>query len=94
MRIRIQRARSSASPAHGRHLLTALALATVFTPAALAAFTMAIWRIGADLRWTPAFAVSSGIFSHWQVWMLMAAVFAALASLLRQYGSRDGETFS
>jgi hypothetical protein len=35
---------------------------------------MALWRLGYDLDWTGRFAISGGIFSHWQVWMALALV--------------------
>jgi hypothetical protein len=29
---------------------------------------LAVWRFGADLHLTSKFAISTGLFSHWQVW--------------------------
>lgn len=43
-------------------------------PASALALMMALWRLGYDLDWTGRFAISGGIFSHWQVWMALALV--------------------
>src|ERR1035441_3325747 len=52
-----------------RNKRLALVLAALLPPTALAAAVLAIWRIAADLNWTSSFAISTGIFSHWQVWL-------------------------
>ena len=92
MRIRIHW-RKSANEPHQRPRLMALGAATLLTPAALAAFTMAVWRIAADLHWTSAFVISSGIFSHWQVWLATAVLLLISASALNRYGRGTDETF-
>jgi len=61
-------------------------------PLSAASFLLACWRLGADLNWTGRFAVSRGIFSHWQVWMGMAVVLQVLSSALRRYGRGDPAT--
>ena len=50
------------------------------TPAAVVAFVFGLWRFGVDLEWTEAFPISSGFFSHWQVWIALAAALQALAA--------------
>jgi len=52
---------------------------------------LAAWRLGADLKWTGQFAISEGLFSHWQVWVAMAAILQTFAALLIRYG-RGGKT--
>ena len=47
---------------------------------------LAFWRIGADLNLTGSFAIPSGLFSHWQVWMGAAALLQLCASVLNRYG--------
>lgn len=47
-------------------------VAALLTPACLVASAMAVWRLGADLGWTGTFAISTGLFSHWQVWIVLA----------------------
>ncbi|MEO8371965.1 MAG: hypothetical protein ABI806_22455 [Candidatus Solibacter sp.] len=64
----------------------ALVLAALLPPSALAAAILAIWRVAADLNWTNSFAISSGIFSHWQVWLAAAVALQACARALTRYG--------
>lgn len=44
----------------------------VLDPAALAAFSLGLWRLGSDLNWTGNFFIGAGLFSHWQVWLALA----------------------
>ena len=64
----------------------ALVLAALLPPSALAAAVLALWSIAADLNWTHSFAISSGIFSHWQVWLAAAAALQLCARVLNRYG--------
>jgi hypothetical protein len=64
----------------------ALLLAVLLPPSALTAATLAIWRIAADLNLTNSFAISSGIFSHWQVWLAAAVALQMCARALNRYG--------
>jgi hypothetical protein len=73
----------------GRPKAVALALAALLTPASLAAFTMAIWRIAADLHWTGDFIISTGLLSHWQVWLGAACVLLLCASILNRWGTNS-----
>src|SRR5687767_8164647 len=41
-------------------------------PAILLAGILGFWRLGADLRWTGEFPISSGVFSRYQVWFAVA----------------------
>jgi hypothetical protein len=45
---------------------------TLLSPVAVIAGLMACWRFGVDAGWTDSFVVSSGLFSHWQVWLAFA----------------------
>ena len=65
----------------------ALALGALLTPATLMACVLAFWRIAADLSWTNTFAISSGLFSHWQVWMVAAALLHFCSRALTRYGN-------
>ena len=69
----------------------ALLLAALLPPSALAAGVLALWRIAADLNWTSSFAITSGIFSHWQVWLGAAVALQLCARALNRYGHR-GDT--
>ena len=52
------------------------------------ALALACWRIAADLNWTGSFAISSGLFSHWQAWLAAASLQFVRADLepLRRNG--------
>ncbi|MFN3325912.1 MAG: hypothetical protein ACK5AZ_20640 [Bryobacteraceae bacterium] len=67
----------------------ALAAAALLTPAALMACVLALWRLGADLSITSEFAISEGLFSHWQVWLAMAFLLQFAAMWLNRYGRGD-----
>lgn len=75
-----------------RHNTVALAFAALLMPAALMAFTLAFWRIAADLHWTGDFFITRGILSHWQVWLVASAVLLLGASVLNRWGSGGDDT--
>jgi hypothetical protein len=88
----IVRMRLRLGPTFGRslarnHELASLT-AALLTPAAAMALVLGVWRLGADLRWTGAFAISRGLFSHWQVWIALAGLLETCASVLNRYGRR------
>jgi hypothetical protein len=74
----------------GKNQRLALAVAGLLTPVALSACVLACWRIAADLNWTNSFAISNGIFSHWQVWLGAAAALQLCSRVLNRYG-RGGD---
>ncbi|MGD0616134.1 MAG: hypothetical protein ABSB67_00575 [Bryobacteraceae bacterium] len=49
---------------------------------ALASGVLGVWRLGMDLGWTQDFFISSGIGSHWQVWLALAAGLNAAANFI------------
>jgi hypothetical protein len=67
----------------------ALAIAALLPPAAFLAGVLGAWRIAADLNWTNSFAIPSGIFSHWQVWLGAAIALQLCARFLNRYGRTD-----
>lgn len=69
----------------------ALALAAVLAPSALLAFTMCFWSFAAELRLVGAFYVTSGLFSHWQIWFFAALILLVSTRLLASYGSANLE---
>jgi hypothetical protein len=71
-------------PRKNQHV--ALALASLLTPASLMACALALWRLAADLNATAQFPITNGLFSHWQVWLTLAASLQLCASLLNRYG--------
>ncbi len=70
----------------------ALALSALLTPAALMAFSLAFWRFGADMRWTGQFAITEGLFSHWQVWGAMGVSLEGGSIALQRYARGKGES--
>ncbi|MDQ2948900.1 MAG: hypothetical protein M3Y27_23645 [Acidobacteriota bacterium] len=66
-------------------------IAAFLTPASLTAASMALWRLGADLGWTGAFAISNGLFSHWQVWGIMALGLKMTGSLIYRGAEGNAE---
>ncbi|MEQ1884149.1 MAG: hypothetical protein ABL967_03755 [Bryobacteraceae bacterium] len=68
----------------------ALACATLLMPAALMAYVLAVWGLTSDLGATSTFAMT-GVFSHWQVWILSAALMHLGAFFLNRYGSGHPE---
>ncbi len=65
-------------------------MAALLTPAAFMAFALGMWRLCADLKWAGEFAITRGIFSHWQVWIAMAGVLQTCAVILNRYGRGGG----
>jgi hypothetical protein len=85
VRIRLQRGPTVRQKARkNRHV--ALASAALLTPAAVSAFVLSMWRLGADLGFTRSFAIHTGILSHWQVWLAISVAIQFLAVLLNRYG--------
>jgi len=66
--------------------------AALLTPAALMALALGIWRLASDLNMAGEFAISGGLFSHWQVWIAVAGLLQACASILNRYGRSGGES--
>jgi hypothetical protein len=62
----------------------ALVASSLMTPIAVMAWALGFWRIAADLGWTGAFAIASGFFSHWQVWIAIGIVMQFVALLLHR----------
>ena len=80
---------------HGRHVRRkerknqhiALALAALLTPAALTLSVLGLWRLAADLHMAGQFAITTGLFSHWQVWFALAGLVQFIAMALNRYGN-------
>lgn len=75
-----------------RYEKAALATASLLTPSALLAFTMAFWIVASDLRWTrDSFPAGGGVLSHWQIWLAAAGVLLLIARLLDRYATRKAD---
>jgi hypothetical protein len=70
----------------GKNRQVASAVAGLLTPAGVISLFLALWRVAADLSWTNSFAIPSGLFSHWQVWLGTAALLQGCAHMLNRYG--------
>lgn len=73
----------------GKNRQLALAFGTLLAPAALMAYALGFWRLASDMGLTAEFAIT-GMFSHWQVWIGLAAVLNLASYSLVRYG-RGGE---
>jgi hypothetical protein len=67
----------------------AVALGALLTLTAVAAGVLGLWRVAADLGWTSDFAIPSGFFSHWQVWVAAAVLFEVCSRFLQRYARRQ-----
>jgi hypothetical protein len=74
---------------HGKNRHVALACGALLIPAALMAYVLGFWRLASDIGVTSEFAFA-GLFSHWQVWIALAAALHISATVLNRYG-RGGE---
>jgi hypothetical protein len=74
-------------PRKNQHV--ALALAALLTPAAVMACVLTFWRLAADLNFTGQFPITDGLFSHWQVWLTIAATLQFSAVLLNRFGKTE-----
>jgi hypothetical protein len=88
VRIRLgKRPKPAAKRARNRRL--AQGFAVLLKPAALMALALGVWGIGADLKLTTRFAIVSGWFSHWQVWLGTAVVLEFCSFALNRFGQRE-----
>jgi hypothetical protein len=72
----------------GKNRHVAAGAAALLSPAAVVAAVLGVWRIAADIGLAGAFAITEGLFSHWQVWLAVAAVLQLLSILLNRYSSK------
>jgi hypothetical protein len=55
---------------------------------ALAAGVLGFWRLGADIGWTQDFFIATGVWSHWQTWLALAAALNAAANYVQRAARR------
>lgn len=79
IRVRVSQGYSSGLSSRAAFMLLSSAL---LTPATALALALALWRLGADLNLTGRFLIDRGLFSHWQVWLFVAAVLQGAAVML------------
>jgi hypothetical protein len=86
VRIRLKRGRLiRRKPGKNREL--ASAFAALLIPAALMAYVLGFWRLASTWAWRR--VRHRGLFSHWQVWIVLAAALTITSSILNRY-SRSG----
>lgn len=87
MRVRIRLGKGpSIERRAGKNRHLAAATAALLTPASVVAAVLGVWRICADIGLAGHFAITEGLFSHWQVWIAIASLLQFGASLLSRYG--------
>src|ERR1700722_14477399 len=69
----------------GKNRQVASAIGTLLVPVTLMAYILGIWRLASDLGMAGEFAIS-GLFSHWQVWLAVAAMLHIGSASLNRYG--------
>jgi hypothetical protein len=90
MRVRIRLGkRLPVSSKRAKNQRVAQGIAVLLRPAALMACVLGLWRIASDFNWTGGFAIPSGLFSHWQVWLGAAAILQLCSYALNRYGKGD-----
>ncbi|HUJ48911.1 MAG TPA: hypothetical protein VLW25_01905 [Bryobacteraceae bacterium] len=68
-------------------------LIILLAPASMVALVFGLWRLGSDLAWTGTFVISDGFFSHWQVWLALAAALRLAAWWLQSRVHARAKTF-
>lgn len=69
----------------GKNRQAASAFGALLMPIVLLAYVLGVWRLASDLGMAGEFAIS-GIFSHWQVWIALAAALHIGSASLNRYG--------
>ena len=75
----------------GKNRGLALGFGALLTPVAVMALALGIWRLAADMKWAGAFGISSGLFSHWQVWFACGVLLQRFGWMLTRYGRGGGD---
>jgi hypothetical protein len=67
----------------------ALIASSLMAPISLMAWALGGWRVLADLKMAGEFAIATGLFSHWQVWIALGIVLQLAAFLLHRFSRHD-----
>jgi hypothetical protein len=67
----------------------AMIVSSLMAPISLMAWALGGWRLLADLKMASEFAIESGLFSHWQVWIAVGIVLQFAAFLLHRFSRHD-----
>ncbi len=91
MRVRIRIAKfPSSNERRYRNQRAASVFAVLLQPGAVAAGSMALWRLMSEFGLAAHFAIPSGVFSHWQTWLALAGAIQYCAIALNRYGNGGG----
>jgi hypothetical protein len=85
LRIKLQRGRPIQRK-QGKNRHVALAFGALLKPVALMAYVLGFWRLASDMGFAGAFGIT-GLFSHWQIWIVTAAALHIAAVSLNRYGT-------
>ncbi len=72
------------SAGKNRHI--ASAIAALMWPAVLTTYVLGFWALGAEIKLAGKFSIASGVFSHWQSWMIAGLSLNAATLSLNRYG--------
>ncbi len=67
------------------------AFGALLTPVALMALALGLWRLAAELKWAGTFAITSGIFSYWETWVILAAALQLGSRALSRTGKNGNQ---
>jgi hypothetical protein len=59
---------------------------SLLTPISVACVLMGAWKVGDDMEWAEPFAITQGLFSHFQVWFALGSGVQALSWRLARHG--------
>jgi hypothetical protein len=78
----------------GKNSRMALLAASLLTLVSVAFASLGMWRLGTDVGWAGEFVFSSGLLSHWQVWIGAAVIVQYTGWRLTRYAraARKSET--
>ncbi|MCL5743156.1 MAG: hypothetical protein M1541_04385 [Acidobacteria bacterium] len=93
MRVRIQWGRIRGQSGTRRRVVIS-AFGHGLNLASVVALVLALWRLSNDLNWTNWFAISQGLFSHWQLWLALAILLQVAATILQRYSRGGGAAIS
>lgn len=74
----------------GKNGRIALLLASLLTLVSISFAAFGLWRLGKDLGYAGDFVFSTGLLSHWQVWIAAAVASEYAGWSLTQYSKRAG----
>ena len=69
----------------GKNRALALGFAALLIPASLMAYALGFWKLASDMGFASGFNIT-GVLSHWQVSLGVAAVLHLAAVVLNRYG--------